>query len=71
MGLDRGSFLAVLDQPAYSAAVDADIAEAHAYNLSGVPAMILAQRYLVVGAQPYPFLKQAVEQVLAALDEPA
>lgn len=67
VGLERAAFLAALAQPQYNAAVDADIAEAHAYNLSGVPAMILAQRYLVVGAQPYPVLKQAVEQVLAAL----
>lgn len=64
-GLGRSAFLAALDDSAYHAAVDADIAQAQAYGLSGVPAMVFAGKYLVVGAQPYPVLRQAVEQVLA------
>lgn len=67
LGLERGAFLAALADPAHVAAVDADIAQAHAYGLSGVPAMVLADRYLVVGAQPYPVLEQAVVQVRAEL----
>lgn len=66
-GLDRAAFLAALDDPSHSAAVDADIDQARAYGLSGVPAMVFAERYLVVGAQPYPLLRQAVEQVRAEL----
>lgn len=66
-GLERAGFLAALDDPASNAAVDVDIAQAQAYGLSGVPAMVFAERYLVVGAQPYPLLRQAVEQVLAEL----
>jgi len=64
-GLERGPFLAALNAPQYEAAVDADIAEAQAYGLSGVPATVLAGRYLVMGAQPFPYLEQAVRQVLA------
>lgn len=63
IGLQPDAYSAALDDPAYHAAVDADIAQAQAYGLSGVPAMVFAEKYLVVGAQPYPYLKQAVEQV--------
>lgn len=64
-GLDREGFLAALGDPAYAAAVDDDIAQAQAYGLGGVPATVLADRYLVSGAQPYAYLEQAVRQVLA------
>jgi predicted DsbA family dithiol-disulfide isomerase len=65
VGLERAGFLAALDEPAHAAAVDADIMQAQAYGLSGVPATVLADRYLVSGAQPYAYLEQAVRQVLA------
>lgn len=68
-GLDRAAFLAALSDPAHEQAVDADIAQANAFGLSGVPALVLIGKYLVVGAQPYPTLKQAVEQVRAELGE--
>lgn len=69
VGLERGAFLAALDNPAYDAAVAADIDQAQAYGLTGVPAMVLADRYLVVGAQPYAYLEQAVRQVLAEIEQ--
>jgi predicted DsbA family dithiol-disulfide isomerase len=65
LGLERAAFLAALAAPAFEAAVDADIEQARAYNLTGVPALVFADKYLVVGAQPYPVLKQAVDQVRA------
>lgn len=67
-GLDRAAFRATLADAAYAQAVDADIAQAQAFGLSGVPALVFAGKYLVVGAQPYPTLKQAVAQVRAELD---
>lgn len=66
-GLDRAAFLAALVDPAYAQAVDADIAQAQAYGLSAVPALVLAERYLLVGAQPFATLKQAVVQARAEL----
>jgi predicted DsbA family dithiol-disulfide isomerase len=69
LGLDQGAFLAALDDPVHSAAVDADIAQAQAYGLSGVPALVFADRYLVSGAQPYPVLKEVTAQVRAELGE--
>jgi predicted DsbA family dithiol-disulfide isomerase len=68
-GLDRDGFLAALGDQANEAAVDADIAQAQAYGLSGVPALVFAGKYLVVGAQPYPTLKQAAAQVRAELEK--
>lgn len=69
VGLDRPAFLAALDDPAHSAAVDADIEQARAYGLSGVPALVFADRYLVSGAQPYPTLKEVTAQVRGELEE--
>ena len=62
-GLPQADIGAVLADPAWREAVDADIALAQDYNLSGVPALVLNDQYLVVGAQPYAYLKQAIEQV--------
>jgi len=69
-GLPPADIGAILADPAWREAVDADIALARDYNLSGVPALVLNDQYLVVGAQPYAYLKQAIEQV-ASDDAPA
>jgi predicted DsbA family dithiol-disulfide isomerase len=63
VGLSTENFDDVLANPAYDAAVAADVDLAHEYGLSGVPALVFADRYLVVGAQPYDVLKQVVEKV--------
>lgn len=63
VGLEREPFLAALDNPHWSAAVQADVEQAFAYGLNGVPALILAGKYLISGARPYAALVQAVEQV--------
>jgi len=65
VGLDGDAFLAALNQPEYEAAVDADVQLAHEYGLDAVPALIFGDKYLVMGAQPYKVLKQAVEQAQA------
>lgn len=63
--LERESFLAALHDDRYNAQVDADIEEAYSYGLTGVPALIFGQRYLVSGAQPYEVLRQVLEKVQA------
>lgn len=65
VGLERESFRAALQDERYSAEVDSDIDEAYSYGLTGVPALIFGQRYLVSGAQPYEVLRQVVEKVEA------
>lgn len=67
VGLDAVAFCAALVDPALDAAVSADVAQAQAYGLSGVPALVFEGKYLVMGAQPYATLKQAAAQVRAEL----
>jgi predicted DsbA family dithiol-disulfide isomerase len=63
VGLDTENFEAVLIDPTYDAEVSADIDLAHEYGLDAVPALIFAEKYLVVGAQPYNTLKQVIEKI--------
>jgi predicted DsbA family dithiol-disulfide isomerase len=66
VGLASENFAAVLANPQFDAEVSADIDLAHEYGLTGVPALVFADRYLVVGAQPYDVLKEVVEKLQAA-----
>ena len=63
IGLDRGDFLVALNDEQYNAQVEADVEQAYYYGLTGVPALIFGERYLVSGAQPYEVLRQVVEKV--------
>ncbi len=63
IGLDRGAFLAALNDEHYNAQVEADVEQAYYYGLTGVPALIFGEKYLVSGAQPYEVLQQVVEKV--------
>lgn len=63
LGLDRDGFLAALEDEALQAEVTADIQQAFAYGLSGVPALVFNNKYLVTGAQPYELLEQVVGQI--------
>lgn len=66
-GLDAHKTRAVLEQNAYADAVQADIAQARAYGIQGVPFYVIDRKYGVSGAQrPETFaaaLRQAAEQV--------
>jgi predicted DsbA family dithiol-disulfide isomerase len=63
IGLDRGAFLTALNDEQYNAQVEADVEQAYYYGLTGVPALVFGERYLVSGAQPYEVLQQVVEKV--------
>lgn len=65
IGLDEDAFRSALADESYRAAVQADIEQARMYGIQGVPAMVFANKYLVSGAQPYPVLSQAVDQILS------
>lgn len=69
-GLDRERFLAALQTEAVEAEMLADVALAHEYGLTGVPALVFNDKYLVVGAQPYPILEQVVKQCAQENDYP-
>lgn len=63
VGLNTENFDAVLADPTYDAEVSTDIELARDYRLDGVPALVFAEKYLVVGAQPYDTLKQVIEKI--------
>ncbi len=63
VGLNTENFEANLADPAYDAEVSADVDLARQYRLDGVPALVFADKYLVMGAQPYDALKQVVEKI--------
>ncbi len=62
-GLNTENYDAILTDPTFDAQVSADVELAHEYGLDAVPALVFADRYLVMGAQPYESLKQVVEKV--------
>jgi predicted DsbA family dithiol-disulfide isomerase len=63
VGLDRAEFKEAIEAGTYAAQVDADVAQARAFGLSGVPATIINDKYLLSGAQPLETLKQVVRQI--------
>jgi predicted DsbA family dithiol-disulfide isomerase len=65
VGLDPAAVDAAVVNAEYIAQVDADVRLASDYGLTGVPAVVLNSRYLVMGAQPYPTFENAVKRVLA------
>ncbi len=71
VGLEREAFLKALETPAYLHKVLADITEAQAMGLQGVPAMVFASKYLVSGAQPYEVLNKVVSDINARLSTEA
>lgn len=62
-GLDGDAFMVALDDPEYNAPVDHDIMMASQIGITGVPAMLFASKYLVVGAQTYDSLVDIMRQV--------
>lgn len=63
VGLDRDAARAALNSGEYSAAVDADIQEARAMGISGVPFFVFNRKYAVSGAQPEEVFLRALEAV--------
>lgn len=63
VGLNRADFIAAIEDGNYAEAVDADIAQARAYGINGVPATIIQGKYVVSGAQPLEALQDIVRQV--------
>jgi predicted DsbA family dithiol-disulfide isomerase len=61
VGLSSEEARAVLGERRFKDAVDADWAKSRAYGVTGVPTFV-ADRYGVVGAQPYEVLEQLLEK---------
>lgn len=65
IGLDETAFRAALTDEQWIAEVETDEYWAYQQGLSGVPAFIFGNRYLVSGAQPVEVLRQVADQCLA------
>ena len=63
-GLNTKDFEQILTSEAFDEQVSADVELAYEYGLTGVPALVFADHYLVMGAQPYQVLKQVVERII-------
>ncbi len=63
VGLDADAAREALDSGRYAAAVQADIAQAAAYGIQGVPFFVIDGKYGVSGAQPAELFSQALTQV--------
>ena len=65
VGLDSVAVEGVLDGTDYLDAVRADIAQARAYGVTGVPFFVVDQKYGIAGAQPADVLSQVLETAWA------
>jgi predicted DsbA family dithiol-disulfide isomerase len=65
-GLDRAEAKAVLDERSHTDRVDNSTREAQQHGIHAIPAFVLADRLLVLGAQPHELFERAVEQLEAA-----
>lgn len=63
VGLDRAVLLEALTDRSFAAAVDADIMQAANREITGVPAVVFAGKYILAGAQPYSVFKRLLDQV--------
>jgi len=61
VGLPAEEARAVLTERRFKEAIDADWAKSHQYGVTGVPTFV-ADRYGVVGAQPYEVLEQLLDK---------
>ncbi|WP_460752420.1 DsbA family oxidoreductase [Myceligenerans cantabricum] len=72
VGLDRDEVLAALESGRFTDDVAADIAQARAYGINGVPFFVLDGRYGVSGAQDPAVLVQVIDEASGArTTEPA
>ncbi|GAA4110958.1 DsbA family oxidoreductase [Nocardioides fonticola] len=66
VGLDADRVAEVLAGSEYAGEVEADIAQARAYGVSGVPFFVIDERFGISGAQPTEVFEQALAQAWTA-----
>ena len=71
VGLDADAARDALESGRFAAAVQADIAQAGAYGINGVPFFVIDGKYGVSGAQPAEVFSQVLTQVAGERDEAA
>lgn len=63
VGLDADEMQRETESGKYEPVVNRHIREAHEMGITGVPAYILGQRYLIMGAQPYDVFREVMEEL--------
>lgn len=63
LGMDADEFEQALSDVKLEADVVSDIQTANYFNITGVPAMLFMNKYLINGAQPYDELVRVVDQI--------
>ena len=63
VGLEGDAFIEALKDPAYNIQVTQDVYQAQQIGITGVPALLFAEKYLVSGAQPYESLVDILRQI--------
>ena len=63
LGLDRAGFVRCLDDRRFTAAVEADLAQARALGINGTPTFVINGRTLV-GAHPIETFRSAIDEAL-------
>ena len=63
VGLDGEALIGAIAEPEYETAVNADIRQAYAFGLRGVPALIFEEKYLVSGWQTTEVLTQVIDEM--------
>ncbi len=71
IGLDRADVVRALTENEYLADVKADVAQANAYGIQGVPFFVIDGKYGVSGAQDATTFTEVLEKVRAERDEAA
>jgi predicted DsbA family dithiol-disulfide isomerase len=66
VGLDRAEAKAALDERSCADRVDSSTREAQRHGIHAIPAFVLGDRLLVLGAQPHELFERAVTQIEAA-----
>jgi predicted DsbA family dithiol-disulfide isomerase len=63
VGLEGDPVGELLESDAYAQRVEASTAQAHSIGINGIPAFLLDERLLVLGAQPREVFEQAFAQL--------
>lgn len=70
LGLDGEAFRRYLSDPQTRERVEADLQEAKALGIEGVPALVVEQTWLIQGAQSYPVLQDFFDRVVSGKIKP-
>ena len=62
-GLDRDEAKTALDEGRYAGRVDGSTRDANMHGINAIPAFVLDERLLVMGAQPHELFEQAFAQL--------